>query len=121
MATAGRGLAGTQNLAAIPRPALVLRPSHLDSARRVRRIVTPSFLERGAPGRFGRGLPYLPQRGTKAGPTGQNDGALDEVLEFPHIARPTPALQCAHRVRWDLVDLPAHLRRVFLGEVPGKD
>ena len=32
-----------------------------------------------------------------------------------------PAHQRAHRLRRDLVDLPAHFRGVFLGEVPGED
>jgi hypothetical protein len=55
-------------------------------------------------------------------------GPLERMTErsmkfssFPYVPRPMPAHKSAHRLRRDLVNLPAHFPGVFLGEVPGED
>src|ERR1700685_4670599 len=52
---------------------------------------------------------------------GKDDRSLDDVLQFPDIARPGVTNQRVHGFRRDGVDLLGHVERKVLREVPDKE
>ena len=47
----------------------------------------------------------------------ENYGPFNKVFHLPNIARPVPVTKCVHRRLRNPLDFPAHLTRIFLGEV----
>src|ERR1039458_5883703 len=78
------------------------------------------LLERRGAGGFLGIVPYFGQRSTQAGSCGKDHRPFNEVLELPYVSRPMPAYQSAHRIRRNLIDLPVHLRGIFLREMAGQ-
>src|SRR5438876_10596631 len=75
-------------------------------------------LERGgAPRRRDRATAQLRPGHAKGGPARQDDGALDGVLELPHVSRPGIARERRHGVGGDGLDALVHATRELLHEV----
>ena len=49
---------------------------------------------------------------------GQDHGALDDVLQLPHIARPVIVHQRGYRFSWNVCDALVHGVCILLGKVP---
>src|SRR5438876_2269562 len=74
--------------------------------------------ERGSgAGRRERATPELRHGYAKGGPVRQDDGALDRVLELPHVSRPGIARERRHGVGGDGLDALVHATRELLHEV----
>src|SRR5205823_5076772 len=75
-------------------------------------------LERGGARRRDRATAELRPGHAKGGPARQDDGALDGVLELPHVSRPGIARERRHGVGGDGLDALVHATRELLHEVP---